>query len=119
MRRRVKQLSSLEDRLAEFAQKALQEAEALPPGPERDEMQESEESAGCERDERLGQLARTPVAQVSVALGSIASYRARAESCRQEAEQACSNVDKQAWLELARDWTKLADDIERRAENFD
>jgi hypothetical protein len=37
-RRRFKQLASLEDRLTAFTQKALKEAEALPAGPERDEM---------------------------------------------------------------------------------
>lgn len=37
-RRRFKQLPSLQDRLIDFTKKALQEAEALPADPERDEL---------------------------------------------------------------------------------
>ncbi|WP_157043817.1 hypothetical protein [Nitrobacter hamburgensis] len=44
-------------------------------------------------------------------------YRALAESSRKAAEQARSDFDKQAWLEMARDWMKLAGSIERRAES--
>lgn len=35
-RRRVSQTKSLHDRLGEFARRAQEEAEKLPPGPERD-----------------------------------------------------------------------------------
>ena len=37
-RRRFKELASFEDRVTAFGKQALQDAEALPPGPERDEM---------------------------------------------------------------------------------
>jgi hypothetical protein len=37
-RRREKQTKSLKDRLASFARKALDEAQYLPSGPERDEL---------------------------------------------------------------------------------
>jgi hypothetical protein len=37
-RRRFKELPSLQERLEDFVKKASQDAEALPPGPERDEM---------------------------------------------------------------------------------
>jgi len=37
-RRRIKQTLSLKDRLSLFSKKAIDEAEKLPPGPERDEL---------------------------------------------------------------------------------
>jgi hypothetical protein len=52
---------------------------------------------------------------VTITADDIARYRARAETCRQEAESARDDADKQAWLEMARDWMKLADNGERRA----
>jgi hypothetical protein len=36
------------------------------------------------------------------------TYRREAEVCRLNAEEANNSVDKQAWLRLAADWTKLA-----------
>jgi hypothetical protein len=52
---------------------------------------------------------------VTVTAGDIARYRARAETCRQEAKRARGDADKQAWMEMARDWMKLADRGEGRA----
>lgn len=40
-------------------------------------------------------------------------FRLEAEACRRLAEQAFSPVDKEAWLALAEDWMKLAEDAER------
>jgi hypothetical protein len=50
------------------------------------------------------------------ALGAISSlsdeerYRKQAEDCRQMAAKAISPLDKEAWLKLAGDWLRLADD---------
>ena len=35
-------------------------------------------------------------------------YRAKAEHCRQMAEQVLSPLDKEMWLQLAWDWSTLA-----------
>lgn len=40
-----------------------------------------------------------------------------AENCRKAAENARSDIDKEAWIQLANDWTKLADSIERHTKN--
>jgi hypothetical protein len=51
-----------------------------------------------------------------VALGAVPSlsdeerYRKQAEDCRQMATMAISPLDKEAWLKLAGDWLRLADD---------
>ncbi|UPJ44954.1 hypothetical protein IVB40_13480 [Bradyrhizobium sp. 40] len=37
-------------------------------------------------------------------------YRAEAEECRRLAENALKGPDREAWLRLAADWLKLADD---------
>jgi len=37
-------------------------------------------------------------------------YRKRAKDCRQMAAKAISPLDKEAWLKLAGDWLRLADD---------
>ena len=44
----------------------------------------------------------------------IAIYRAKAEECRKQAENSLSSFDKEAWLRLAEDWTKMAQEIGRR-----
>ena len=41
-------------------------------------------------------------------------FKQEAEECRRLAERAHSPVDKEAWLALERDWTKLAENAERR-----
>jgi hypothetical protein len=44
----------------------------------------------------------------------IARFRQQATECRQQAERAINPFDKEAWLHLAGDWIKLAQDSERR-----
>jgi hypothetical protein len=39
-------------------------------------------------------------------------FRKQAEECRQLAARAINEVDKQAWLRLAADWIKLAQEVE-------
>ena len=39
-------------------------------------------------------------------------YRRQAEECRRNAESALRPVDRDAWLRLAADWTKLAEGVE-------
>jgi hypothetical protein len=39
-------------------------------------------------------------------------YRRKAESCRHHAGKAMGAVDREAWLELAADWAKLAQSTE-------
>jgi hypothetical protein len=41
-------------------------------------------------------------------------FRQQAEECRREAKKAISPLDKEAWLKLAADWLRLAQDIEAR-----
>jgi hypothetical protein len=41
-------------------------------------------------------------------------FRSEAKECRRLAEQATSPIDKQAWLRLAEDWIKLAEETEKR-----
>ena len=41
-------------------------------------------------------------------------FRSEAKECRRLAEQATSRIDKQAWLRLAEDWIKLAEETEKR-----
>jgi hypothetical protein len=43
-----------------------------------------------------------------------ARYRKQAEECRQQAEQAKSPLDKEAWLRVAGEWIKLALNAETR-----
>jgi hypothetical protein len=40
-------------------------------------------------------------------------YRREAEECRQNAESAIREIDREAWLRLAADWAKLAEGAER------
>jgi hypothetical protein len=40
--------------------------------------------------------------------------RKEAEECRQQAEKTVAPIDKEAWLRLAADWTKLAKDTGHR-----
>jgi hypothetical protein len=41
-------------------------------------------------------------------------FRNEAKECRQLAERATNPIDKQAWLRLAEDWIKLAEEAEMR-----
>jgi hypothetical protein len=41
-------------------------------------------------------------------------FRQEAEECRTFAERSASQLDKEAWLRLAGDWIKLAENAERR-----
>lgn len=43
----------------------------------------------------------------------IAVYRAKAEECRQRADDSLTPADKSAWLLLADDWTQMAWKVER------
>jgi hypothetical protein len=44
----------------------------------------------------------------------ISLYRSRADECRLQAEKAVNPIDKEAWLRLATDWTKMAQAVEAR-----
>jgi hypothetical protein len=39
-------------------------------------------------------------------------FRSKAAECRQLSETAINPLDKEAWLQLAEDWTKLAEDAQ-------
>lgn len=41
-------------------------------------------------------------------------YQKKAEECRQRSQSALSSLDKEAWLRLAEEWTRMAQEIERR-----
>jgi len=41
-------------------------------------------------------------------------FREEAEECRMFAERSASQLDKEAWLRLAADWIKLAENAEQR-----
>ena len=41
----------------------------------------------------------------------------QAEEARQQAERAISSLDKEEWLRVAAEWTKLAQDAEKRSRN--
>jgi hypothetical protein len=43
----------------------------------------------------------------------IVRFRAHAEECRQQAERCVSPLDKEAWLRMAADGTKLAESAEQ------
>jgi hypothetical protein len=45
-----------------------------------------------------------------------ARFRKQAEEARQHAERAISLLDKEAWLKVAGEWTKLAEAVEHRAD---
>jgi hypothetical protein len=40
------------------------------------------------------------------------NYRERAEECRSEARHAFKEADKAVWLEMAKEWLKLAQNVE-------
>jgi hypothetical protein len=40
-------------------------------------------------------------------------FRQEAEECRRFAERSASHLDKEAWLRLAADWIKLAENAEQ------
>ena len=44
----------------------------------------------------------------------IGRFRAQAEECQLQAERSARESDKAAWLRMAREWIKLAEDAERR-----
>ena len=61
----------------------------------------------------------SPVSIFAYYLGAMAEtdadrFRKEAEDCRHLAEKATSQLDKETWLRLAADWTKLAQDAESR-----
>jgi hypothetical protein len=41
-------------------------------------------------------------------------FRQEAEECLKLAERSVSQLDKEAWLRLAGDWIKLAENVEQR-----
>jgi hypothetical protein len=41
-------------------------------------------------------------------------FRKEAEECRRLAERSVSQIDKEAWLRLAADWIRLAENAEER-----
>jgi hypothetical protein len=41
-------------------------------------------------------------------------FRQEAEECRRLAERLANQLDKEAWLRLAADWIKLAENAEQR-----
>ena len=47
-------------------------------------------------------------------MSDLQKYRQQAEECRKMAEKVFSPLDKEAWLELAADWLRLAQMAERR-----
>ena len=47
-------------------------------------------------------------------LDDAAKFRKQADECREQAERAINPLDKERWLRLARDWTKMAQDAEAR-----
>jgi hypothetical protein len=44
----------------------------------------------------------------------IAASRAQAEECLEQAARSTSEIDKEAWLEMAARWIELIEDAERR-----
>jgi hypothetical protein len=44
----------------------------------------------------------------------IATSRARAQECLEQAAQSTSETDKEAWLRIAAEWIKLVEDANRR-----
>jgi hypothetical protein len=44
----------------------------------------------------------------------IARFRAQADECREYAERAINPLDKESWLRLAGEWTKMAQAAELR-----
>jgi len=45
-------------------------------------------------------------------------FRQEAEECRRFAERSASQIDKEAWLRLAGDWIKLAENAEQRRRHW-
>ena len=45
---------------------------------------------------------------------AVTRFRAQADDCRQQAERAVNPLDKESWLRLAGEWTKMAQDAEAR-----
>ena len=54
------------------------------------------------------------VSGVLMTENDVQRFRSEAKECRRLAEQATSPIDKQAWLRLAEDWIKLAEETEKR-----
>jgi hypothetical protein len=51
---------------------------------------------------------------IPVAMTDADRFREEAEECRKLAERSASQLDKEAWLRLAADWIKLAENAEQR-----
>jgi hypothetical protein len=47
-------------------------------------------------------------------MSDLQKYRQQAEECRKMAEKVFSPLNKEAWLELAADWLRLVQIVERR-----
>jgi hypothetical protein len=66
----------------------------------------------------VGQVSIEPADGVDYLEGmsdqEIARFRAQAEECRQQAERAVSPLDKEAWLRVAGEWIKLAQETEQK-----
>jgi hypothetical protein len=45
-------------------------------------------------------------------------FRQEAEECRKLAERSVSHLDKEAWLRLAADWIKLAEEAAERRRHW-
>ena len=54
------------------------------------------------------------VSGVLMTENDVQRFRSEAKECRRLAEQATNPIDKQAWLRLAEDWIKLAEETEER-----
>jgi hypothetical protein len=54
------------------------------------------------------------VSGVLMTENDVQRFRSEAKGCHRLAEQATSPIDKQAWLRLAEDWIKLAEETEKR-----
>jgi hypothetical protein len=62
-RRRFKELPSLQERLADFAKKATQEAKALPAGPERDMLLRKAKKVQAAKEKEMDAWANSPELQ--------------------------------------------------------
>ena len=49
-----------------------------------------------------------------MAESNVERFRSEAKQCRQLAERATNAIDMEAWLRLAEDWIKLAEETEKK-----
>jgi hypothetical protein len=64
---------------------------------------------------RIAQLACFGFADLQMPMsGDAARFQQQAQECRQQAERARTPLDKQTWLRLAEEWSKLAQAAERQ-----